>query len=131
MIDIEVQVYNEIATRLRTEFPGIYLSGDLNLNPASFPCAYIEQADNSALTTTRDTSSNENHVSVMFEVNAFSNKAIGRKSEVKAIMSVVDETFNNMGFTRQTLLPMPYEEYYRMVGRWVAIADKNHTIYRR
>lgn len=131
MIDIENEVFNEIATKVRSEYPTLYLSGDLNLNPAQFPSAYIECADNYALTTTRDSSSNENHVGVMFEANVFSNKAVGRKSEAKAIFKIIDEVFNDMGFTRQSMMPMPYEGYYRIVGRWTAVADKAKTIYRR
>lgn len=131
MIDIEADVFGRIASKVRETYPGIYLSGDLSLNPEKFPSAYIEQSDNYALTTTRDTSSNENHVGLMYEANVYSNKAVGRKSEAKAIMSIIDEEFNDMGFTRQALLPMAYEEYYRLVGRWVAIADRNKTIYRR
>ena len=131
MIDIENDVFNYIATKVRKAYPNIYLSGDLNLNPAQFPCVYIEQADNFSLTTSRDSSSNENHVSTMFEANVYSNKQVGRKSECKAIMSIVDEAFSELGFTRQALLPLPYESYYRMVGRWSAIANKNKTIFRR
>lgn len=131
MIDIENDVFNEIAVKVRETYPKIYLSGDLNLNPTQFPSAFIDCADNSALTTTRDSSSNENHVSVMFEANVYSNKAVGRKTEAKAIFSIIDQVFNDLGFTRQTMMPMPYEGYYRIVGRWTAVADKNKRIYRR
>lgn len=131
MIDIENDVFGRIAEKVRETYPSIYLSGDLNLNPQNFPCAYIEMADNYALMSTRDSSSNENHVVVMFEVNVFSSKTVGRKSEAKAIFSIIDEEFLRMGFTRQSMMPMPYEAYYRIAGRWVAVADKNKEIYRR
>ena len=131
MIDIENDVFNRIATRTRQEYPSIYMSGDLNLNPAQFPCAFVEMADNSSHMTSRDTGSNENHVDVMFEANVFSNKASGRKSEAKAIFSIIDEEFMSMGFTRQTMMLMPFEGYYRIVGRWIATVDRTKTIYMR
>ena len=132
MIDIENEVYTKIATRLRAEFNGIYVTGVTDLNPSRFPCAFIEEADNSALTTTRDTASNENHVALMYECNVFSNKQTGKKSEAKAIFSVIDEEFDKLGFTRQTKVPISLDEgtKYRLVGRWVANAN-NDYIFRR
>ena len=50
MIDIENEIFTKIATRLRESYPDIFISGELNLNPSRFPCAYIEEADNFALT---------------------------------------------------------------------------------
>ena len=133
MIDIENEVYTRIATRLRQEFPTIFVTGEVNLNPTRYPCAFIEEADNSALTSTRDTSSNENHVVLMYEVNVFSNKQTGKKSEAKAIFAVIDEEFDKLGFTRQAKVPISIDEgtKYRIVGRWTAIARKDNTIFRR
>jgi len=133
MIDIENEVYTRIATRLRQEFPNIFVTGETNLNPSRFPCAFIEEADNSALTTTRDTASNENHVVVMYEANVFSNLQVGKKSEAKSIFAVVDDEFDKLGFTRQAKVPIPMDEgtKYRIVGRWTAVARKDSTIFRR
>lgn len=133
MIDFENEIYTACATALRNEFPGIEVSGELNLNPARFPAQYLEVADNYSLTTSRDSGSNENHVVVMIEGNTFSNKQKGRKTEAKAIFAVVDNVLNNLGFTRQTMMPLSYNEstVYRIVGRWTAIIDKEGKIYRR
>lgn len=133
MIDIENQVFTRIANRLRTEFGrSFYVSGELSLNPATFPCVYIEEADNSALTSSRDTSSNENHVVLMYEVNVYSNKTSGKKTEAKAIMKVIDEEFDSLGFTRQTMMPFAFDNTkYRLASRYTAIADKKERIFRR
>lgn len=134
MIDIENQVFTIIASRLRAKFgKSFYVSGELNLNPTTFPCAYIEQADNSALTSSRDTASNENHAVVMYEVNVYSNKTSGKKTEAKAIFEVIDETFNDLGFTRQSMLPFQFDNTtkYRVAGRYIAVVDKRERIFRR
>lgn len=133
MIDIENEIFTTIATRLRNEFEGIFVTGELNLNPSEFPCAFIEEADNFSLTRTRDTSSNDNHAVLMYEVNVFSNKQSGKKTEARNIFNVIDEEFNKLGFTRQTKIPVAFDNAtkYRIVGRYTAIADHNNTIYRR
>lgn len=132
MIDKENEIYTIIATRLRQEFPSIFVTGEVNLNPTRYPCAFIEEADNSSLTTSRDTGSNERHVVLMYEVNVFSNKQSGKKSEAKAIFAVIDDEFDKLGFTRQTKVPISIDEgtKYRIVGRWTAVAN-NDYIFRR
>lgn len=133
MIDIENQVFTKIALRLRTDFPNIYVSGELNLTPARFPSVFIEEADNCSLNSTRDTASNDNHAILMYEVNVFSNKTSGKKTEAKAIYKVIDEVFNDLGFTRQNTMPITFADssVYRISGRYTAIADKNERIFRR
>lgn len=131
MVDIENEVFTTIATALRAQFNPIYVSGELNLNPTTFPCAYIEEADNYSNTFSRDTSSNDNHSILMYEVNVFSNKAVGKKAEAKAIFKVIDEVLNKLGFTRQSKSPVSFDDTtYRITGRYTAIAN-NDYIFRR
>ena len=132
MIDYENEIFTEIATTLRATFDSIYVSGELNLVPATFPCVFIEEADNYSLSYTRDTSSNERHAILMYEVNVFSNKATGKKQEAKQIFAVVDQVFDELGFTRQMKMPISFDEgtKYRLVGRYTAVAN-NDYIFRR
>lgn len=133
MIDLENEVFTEARNDLRAVFPDIYVSAELNLNPKQARAVFIEQADNYALTSSRDTSSNENHAVLMFEVNVIVTLAKGKKQEAKKIFEVVDTTFNRLGFTRQSLMPLSYTDSseYRMVARYIAVADKNQRIFRR
>ena len=131
MVDIENEIFTKIATELRTQFNPIFVSGELNLNPKSFPAVFIEEADNYSLTYTRDTTSNDRHSTLMYEVNVFSNKAVGKKAEAKAIFQVVDTILNDLGFTRKTKQPVSFDDTtYRITGRYEAIADEKF-IYRR
>lgn len=133
MIDLENIIYTKVATKLRETHPGIYVSGELDLNPAKFPCAYIEEADNYVLERTSDTARIENHAVLMYEVNVFSTKTVGKKSEAKSIFSTVSDVFEEMGFIRQTMQPLnaDHATKYRIVGRFIAVADNNGVIYRR
>lgn len=131
MIDCENEVYTRVATVLREKFPGIDIAGDYVKAPSSFPHVSITQSDN-AVISGRMTGSAE-MAQVMFEVNVYSNKAQGRKSECKSIMAVIDEILFKMNFKRMALTPVPNMEdatIYRLVARYRVATDGTH-FYRR
>ena len=134
MIDIENQVFDRVAKRVREQFPGIFMTGEYVSSPSSFPAASLMEMDNSIRETTVDSGSNENHANVMYEANVYSNKKTGKKSECKKIMALIDEEMTAMGFVRFTLTPVPNEydsTIYRMVARYRAAVSCDHKIYRR
>ena len=134
MIDVENEVFNRIAKVLREIFPSIVVYGEYVKSPASFPAVMIEEKANSVYQKTQDSGNIENHASVMYEVNVYSNKQSGKKSECKAIFKIIDDEFAAMGFTRILKEPIPNLEdatIYRMVGRYTGIISIDKTIYRR
>lgn len=131
MIDCENEVYTRVATVLREKFPGIDIAGDYVKAPSSFPHVSITQSDN-AVISGRMTGSAE-MAQVMFEVNVYSNKAEGKKTECKTIMNEIDKTLFAMNFKRLALTPVPNMEdatIYRLVARYRVATDGKH-FYRR
>ena len=90
MIDIESQVFDRVATRVREQFPNIFMTGEYVNSPSSFPAVSLVEMDNVIREATVDSGSSENHVNVMYEVNVYSNKTTGKKSECKAIIALID-----------------------------------------
>ena len=134
MIDIESMVFDRVATRVREQFPNIFMVGEYVSSPSSFPAASLVEMDNVIRETTIDSYSNENHVNVMYEVNVYSNKTTGKKSECKSILALIDEEMTAMGFVRSTLTPVPNEydsTIYRMVARYRAAVSTDYKIFRR
>ena len=134
MIDIENDIFNTVATEVREKYPDIYMVGEYVKTPSQFPCVSLVEMDNQVYQRTEDSGSSENHVSVMYEVNIYSNKTVGKKTECKAIAAVIDEQMLALGFARTMLQPIPNLDdatIYRMVGRYSAIISKNKVIYRR
>ena len=134
MIDIENQVFDRVAKRVRKQFPKIFFTGEYVKSPSSFPAGSLMEMDNSIRESTVDSGSNENHANVMYEVNVYSNKTNGKKSECKKIIALIDEEMTAMGFVRSTLTPVPNEydsTIYRMVARYRAAVSADHKIYRR
>lgn len=133
MIDIEYEMFDSIVKNLREQFSDIAVSGEENRVPAKFPFVSIVEADNSTFTRTQDSGSNENHANLMYEINVYSNKSSGKKSECKQIFSAIDCILLDFGFTRITKRPISMDDatIYRMIGRYTAVVSKEKMIYRR
>ena len=134
MIDVENEIFNTLSTKVREEYPKVYMTGEYVKSPPSFPCVSLMETDNQIYRNTRTTDCIENHVQVVYEVNVYSNKKSGKKAECKSIIGFIDSQMEALGFTRTMLNPVPNEEdatVYRMVARYRAIISKNNIIYRR
>ena len=134
MINIETAIFNQVATKVRAVFPDTFFTGEYVHSPAFFPAVSVVETDNSTRTDTIDSGSNENHANVMYEVNVYSNKTVGKKTECREILALIDEEMLAMGFSRNTLTPVPNEydsTIYRMVARYRATVSSDLKIYRR
>jgi hypothetical protein len=62
----------------------------------------------------------------MYECNVYSDKATGKKTEARSIAKLVDETMQDMKFTRTFFQPMPNLDrtIYRITLRWEAVAGE-------
>lgn len=133
MIDCENEVYTRIVRMLREEFPGINVAGEYTKTPSSFPHVSITQSDNSTIADKQDTSGKEAMSLVMFEINVYSNKSEGKKTECKSIAKAIDEKMFFMNFRRLAFTPVPNLEdatIYRIIARYSAATD-GENFYRR
>ena len=131
MIDIEPYLFTKVKNAVPKK---VDCDTSYERTPSSFPRLTLSVEDNSVYEKTTDSGNIENHVSIMVEVNVYSNKATGKKQECKSIMATADETLLALGLTRTFLKPTPNLEdptVYRMTARYVGVADKDKNIYRR
>ena len=134
MINAENEIFTDLATLLRTTYPGIYVTGERINIPPSFPCVSIVEISNAVYRNSSTNCVMENHAAVTYEVNVYSNKKSGKKAECKAIIGTIDERLAQLNFTRRMLEPIPNMEdatIYRMLGRYRAVIGTDKTIYRR
>ena len=134
MINVENEIFSIIANAVRKAYPDSYIIGEYVKSPPKFPCISLVEMDNSAYTRTQSSDSVENHAELMYELNVYSNKKSGKKSECKAIASLIDNELAALGFSRSMLQPIPNLDdatIYRMVGRYRAVVSKDKMIYRR
>lgn len=131
MVNLENDIFTAVATTLRDAYQGIYVTGEYTPAPPRFPAVSIVEADNRVVERMR-TLNIENAVSVMYEVNVYSNKVSGKKAEAKAIAETLDDKFAEIGFTRTMMQVIPNQNdatIYRIVCRYGAIIDKDFWIY--
>ena len=134
MINVENEIFNIIAKAVRTAYPGAYVVGEYVKSPARFPCVSIEEINNTVYDRTQSSGSLENHADITYEVNIYSNKASGKKSECREIASLIDNEFATLGFSRTMLQPIPNVDdatIYRMVGRYMGVVSKDKYVFRR
>ena len=134
MINCESEIFDKVAKSVRSEYPDVFMCGDSVRTPSRFPFVSLIEMSNTAYERTQTSGSLENHASVMYEVNIYSNKKSGKKSECKAIAALIDNEMATLGFSRTMLQPVPNMDdatIYRMTGRYTAVISKDKVIYRR
>ena len=134
MINVENEIFSDVVTYVREKRPDVSMTGEYVKSPSSFPHISLIEMDNSVYRNTQTSDEYENHVVVMYEVNVYSNKTKGKKTECKEIISILDERMRFLGFTRTFLQPVPNMDdatIYRMTARYTAIISKDKQIYRR
>ena len=132
MIDVESIVFSTVANALRAVYDDIFVSGEFVDVPAKFPAVTIVESDNAIVQRMRTTNI-ENAVTVMYEVNIYTNTVGYKKSEAKDILEVVDDEFSKMGFARVLCNPVANlsdATIYRIVARYQASIDKDLWVYR-
>ena len=131
MIDIEAKIYTPLRNALVTEYPGIFVTSEPTATQAKFPAVSIVQQDSYMSINKLDNSGRERFATVMFQIDVYSNKASGKKSQCKEIMNLIDTLLFRLNFTRLSLTPIPMdnEGYYRLTARYRAETD-GETLYR-
>ena len=142
MIDVENLVIDTISKAIgASAYSNTLVVSDYTDTPSSFPCVSVIEADNYTYRRTQDNDLKEHHTNVMYEVNVFSNKTSGKKTECKKIMEIIDSTMQNMKFTRTVKQPIPNKDktIFRIVARYEAVIadyftdgnDKVYQVYRK
>lgn len=134
MIDCENEIFSKVAESVRKAYPSVFISGEYVRTPSKFPFVSLIEMSNTAYDRTQTSGSLENHASLMYEVNVYSNKTSGKKSECKAIASLIDNELATLGFSRTMLQHIPNIDdatIYRMTGRYTAVISKDKKLYRR
>lgn len=131
MIDIE----NMLFTKMKNDLPKTVKTGTTyTTSQSEFPYVTLIVMDNSINERYIDSSGIENAVSIMVEVNVYSNKSSGKKEECKKLIKTIDDTLSGLNLVRTFCQPTPNLEdatIYRMTARYRATVDKDLIIYRR
>lgn len=124
MIDIESYVFTYVRSDLLASFTNIDVSSEYNDNPAAFPHVCIEMTENTTNAASMTAQQREFASEQTFTVNIYTINAT-RKSDAKAIASVVDESLSRLGFRRAQFLRTPNADrnIYRLTMRYTGIVS--------
>lgn len=132
-MDCENEVFDRLYESIVAEFPDADISSDVVRVPSSFPHVSIVMNDTYDVAELKDSGNENNFSSVAFEINVYSNKTSGKKSECKKIVDVINREMSAMNFTKTAQTPvLNMDDYsiYRIVSRYNAVTDDGH-FYRR
>lgn len=126
MIDIESAVYTRVRDGVRSVCPQATVSGIYTESPSSFPFVSFVEASNSVYNESQTLGSIENHASVMYQADIYSNETATSKSTCKWIANAIDEVMINLGFVRVTLMQTPNVDrsIYRITARYEGVVSK-------
>ena len=127
LIDKEQEIFNAVATALRTSFKGIYVIGaELSDAPPKFPAVSFVQT-NSAIRNEHSTfSSLENVVSEDYKAEVFSNLQQGKEAQTKEITKVISDVMSNFYYERTFCEIVPNSDV--TVNRRMSRYRKNNVI---
>lgn len=127
------KIFDPIATQLRSQFDGIYVTGEYVDAPPRFPAVSIIEADNYADYDKMSSRADEEYSIVMYEVEVYTNLESGKQMQAREILSAIDAILYDLNFTRLSMTPVPNmanTSIYRLVARYRAETDGT-TLYRR
>lgn len=136
MIDIENEVIDRVKQALTEKFPGIYVTSEQGKTPSRFPAVSVVMISNPTYERTLALGKNtENHAAPVFQLDGYSSKTDGRKTECKAVVDAADAVLQKMGFTRffgpEPKPNMLDASVYRETARYRGVVSENKEIYRR
>lgn len=130
MIDIEPVVYTTVHDAIKAAFADCTVSDTPPEAAAKFPFVSIQESSNRTYARTLDNALTEHHAIVVYDINVYSDKQVGRKGECKAILDVADQTMQDMKFTRimKGELPNVNRTIMRMHARYEAVVEEPEDV---
>lgn len=99
ILDIENKIIDDVQTFFANKSVQVNISSEFEDYPEDFPALMIRQIGSAVYTLTQDDDLTPHHWRVTFQLDTFSNKTSGAKSEVKKLMGLADEAMQALKFT--------------------------------
>lgn len=130
MIDFSNEIFNAVATDLRSIYEGIKVVGENVASTTVFPTVTIDEIQN--IPTHLDSSTTPKYAEVVYRVQIFCN-GTGKRTKAREIYGTVAKQLNLLGFVgvSYTTTPAIYNsEVYCITGTFRGVLDSNGVIYR-
>ena len=134
MIDVNNEVFTNVATVVRSNHSGTTMNGEYIRKPSKFPAVTLDEIQNVMVDRLEDSSNEEKFAGVTYRLQVFSNKQSGKKSEARAIFATADAEMRRMGFRRVTYTTTPeiYDStVYEISATYEAVVSAAGYVYKR
>ena len=130
MIDYSNEVFNAVATDLRSTYEGIKVVGEYVASPTHFPTVTIDEISN--VPTHLDGASLPKYAEVQYRVQIFCNGS-GKRAKAREIYGNVAKQLSLLGLVAVTYTTTPTiynSEIYCITGTFRGVIDRDGVIYR-
>lgn len=130
MIDYSNEVFNAVATDLRSTYEGIKVVGEYVDTPTHFHTVTIDEISN--IPAHLDSAELPKYAEVQYRVQIFCN-GIGKRAKAREIYGTVAKRLSLMGLVSVTYTTTPTiynSEVYCITGTFRGVIDRNGVIYR-
>jgi hypothetical protein len=134
MIDVNNEVFANVAKATRTKHPTASIVGEYVRKPSTFPAVTLDETSNTVVARLEDSSNEERFAGVAYRLQVFSNKQNGKKAEAREIFATADAEMRRMGFRRVTYTTTPeiYEStIYQITATYEAVVSTDGDVYAR
>lgn len=134
MIDVNNEVFTNVAERVRGNHAGTTVTGEYTRMPSKFPAVTLDETQNVMVGWLEDSSNEEKFAGVGYRLQVFSNKQSGKKAEARAIFATADAEMRRMGFRRMTYTTTPeiYDStVYCITATYEAVISAEGHVYAR
>lgn len=134
MIDLVNEAFTNVATAVRDQHLGVFVTGEYTRTPSKFPAVTLDEISNVMVDRLEDSSHEENYAGVTYRLQVFSNKQTGKKAEARAIFATADAEMRRMGFRRVTYTTTPeiYDStIYNITATYEAVVSAAGYVYKR
>lgn len=130
MIDYSNEIFNAVATDLRSSYEGIRVVGEYVSSPTAFPTVTIDEIQN--IPAHLDSAGLPKYAEVVYRVQIFCN-GVGKRAKAREIYGTVFERLSLIGLVSvsYTTTPAIYNsEVYCITGTFRGVMDRDGVIYR-
>ena len=130
IIDYSNEIFNAVATDLRSAYEGIKVVGEYVASPTVFPTVTIDETQNTP--THLDSAALPKYAEVVYRVQIFCNGS-GKRAKARKIYGTVAERLSLLGLVGVTYTTTPAiynSEVYCITGTFRGVVDRNGVIYR-
>lgn len=130
MIEYSTEIFNAVATDLRSAYEGIKVVGEYVASPTVFPTVTIDEIQN--IPTHLDSAATPKYAEVVYRVQIFCN-GTGKRAKARMIYGTVAQRLSSLGLVgiTYTTTPAVYNsEVYNITGTFRGVMDRDGVIYR-